>query len=92
MNTVGLIGNDIYCSLDEQYYSMPVLFELDEWSGCVALQNSYCVGSFDLTPEQNDTHQLYDMMKVGCLYNQLTGAAVLNINNIKYMSLYNNLL
>ncbi|CAB3245513.1 unnamed protein product [Arctia plantaginis] len=48
---------------DEQYYSMPVLFELDEWAGCVARQNSYCVGSFELSTEQNDTHQLYDMMK-----------------------------
>ncbi|XP_075983443.1 nose resistant to fluoxetine protein 6-like [Anticarsia gemmatalis] len=58
---------------DEQYYSMPVLFELDEWAGCGAGGGAggaggagggaYCVGSFELLPEHTHDTQLYDMMR-----------------------------
>lgn len=38
---------------------MPTLFALDGWKACTA----YCVGTFELVPEHDERHQLYDIMK-----------------------------
>ncbi|KAJ8710949.1 hypothetical protein PYW07_008191 [Mythimna separata] len=56
-------ASDIIFDLsDEQYYSMPQLFALDAWPGCVAARAPYCVGTFEITPEKRP-HPLFDVMQ-----------------------------
>ncbi|XP_045453955.1 O-acyltransferase like protein-like [Melitaea cinxia] len=35
---------------DEEYYQMPLLFDLDDYNGCLAVGGAYCLGSFELLP------------------------------------------
>ncbi|XP_034827888.1 O-acyltransferase like protein-like [Maniola hyperantus] len=51
----------IYRLSDEEYYEMPRLFHLDEYVGCLALQGSYCLGSFELSP--NGYNPLFNTMQ-----------------------------
>ncbi|XP_046963658.1 O-acyltransferase like protein-like [Vanessa cardui] len=37
---------------DEQYYSMPRLFELDDYDECQASRGAFCVGSFHLSSQK----------------------------------------
>ncbi|XP_021193720.3 O-acyltransferase like protein [Helicoverpa armigera] len=57
-----LAAEPVFDLTDEQYYSMPRLFELDEWAGCVSSRGAYCLGSFELQPAQRP-HALYDLME-----------------------------
>ncbi|CAG5047425.1 unnamed protein product [Parnassius apollo] len=44
----------IYQLSDEKYYEMPQLFHLDEYNGCLATHNAYCLGSFELSADANN--------------------------------------
>ncbi|XP_045539295.1 nose resistant to fluoxetine protein 6 [Papilio machaon] len=47
--------NDIIYQLtDEEYYEMPHLFHLDEYDGCLATGDVYCLGSFELTADKDN--------------------------------------
>ncbi|CAH2052519.1 unnamed protein product, partial [Iphiclides podalirius] len=51
----------IYQLTDEQYYEMPTLFHLDEFDGCLATRDAYCLGSFELSAEPD--HKLFQTMQ-----------------------------
>ncbi|XP_068623694.1 O-acyltransferase like protein-like [Battus philenor] len=51
----------IYQLTDEQYYEMPQLFHLDEFEGCLARRDIYCVGSFELSADADNS--LFQTMK-----------------------------
>ncbi|CAH0713388.1 unnamed protein product, partial [Brenthis ino] len=46
---------------DEQYYSMPRLFELDDYEECIGLRGAFCMGSFLLRSSQRN--QLLHMIQ-----------------------------
>lgn len=46
---------------DEQYYTMPQLFELDDFDVCIALRGAFCLGSFHLQAAENS--QLMNMIQ-----------------------------
>lgn len=47
---------------DEEYYQMPLLFDLDDYNGCLAVGGAYCLGSFELLPL--GPHPLFRTMQV----------------------------
>uniref|UniRef100_A0A2A4K9D1 Uncharacterized protein n=1 Tax=Heliothis virescens TaxID=7102 RepID=A0A2A4K9D1_HELVI len=74
-------------SVDEQYYSMPRLFSLDEWAGCVAARGAYCLGSFELEPAQRP-HPLYDLMEVNAsIISILPSTSIVTENHEKQQTL-----
>ncbi|CAG9126561.1 unnamed protein product [Plutella xylostella] len=48
---------------DAEYYTMPKLFALDEYRGCVARGLGYCVGSFDLSPRGAEAGHMFQLMQ-----------------------------
>ncbi|XP_063833267.1 O-acyltransferase like protein-like [Ostrinia nubilalis] len=47
---------------DEQFYEMPRLFHLDHYEECLAARGVYCVGSFELAPDEPSP--LYQLMQL----------------------------
>ncbi|XP_049698840.2 O-acyltransferase like protein [Helicoverpa armigera] len=38
---------------DEEYFSLPRLYSLDDWEACAARRGIYCLGAFELRPRNN---------------------------------------
>ncbi|XP_045771028.1 nose resistant to fluoxetine protein 6-like isoform X2 [Maniola jurtina] len=47
-----LAGSGAVGITEEQYYSMPRLFELDDYEECLATRGAFCLGSFHLTSKR----------------------------------------
>ncbi|KAI8441788.1 hypothetical protein MSG28_005474, partial [Choristoneura fumiferana] len=68
-------GNSAFSLPAEEYYSMPRLFDLDEYEGCLARRGVYCLGSFELSPGGRSS-RVYDLMQNGLLPGQIRAIAL----------------